>query len=155
MGVATRNWVDRTRPLWRLANRCEVMLLRQFGTSGMSLLRRSPLLVVETTGRRTGRLRAAPVAYWEHDGSFYVGGGAAGMTRVDWVANLRANPTASIVVRRNRIAVSVEELTGGDYDAARAHALTLWPGVPRYERLSGRRVPYFRMTPNVNPGGSG
>lgn len=123
------------------------MLLRRFGTSGMALLRRSPLLVMETVGRRTGRRRAAPVAYWQSDGAFYVGGGAAGMTRVDWVANVRANRTASIIVRRTRISVRVNELTGEEYDAARAHALELWPGVPRYERMSGRRVPYFRLTP--------
>jgi deazaflavin-dependent oxidoreductase (nitroreductase family) len=123
------------------------MLLRRFGTSGMSLLRRTPLLVIETTGRRTGRRRAAPVAYWESGGAFYIGGGAAGMTRVDWVANLRADPTASIVVRRTRRVVRAEELTGTDYDAARAHALTLWPAVPKYERMSGRRVPYFRLAP--------
>lgn len=123
------------------------MLLRRFGVSGMGLLRRTSLLVLETSGRRTGRRRAVPVAYWRDDGVFYVGGGAAGMTRVDWVANVRANATASIVVRRQRIAVRVDELTGAGYDAARRHALTVWPDVPRYERLSGRRVPYFRLTP--------
>jgi len=142
-----RNWVDRTRPLWRLGNRWEVMLLRRFGTSGMSVLRRGSVLVIETTGRKTGRRRAAPVAYWQDGDAFYIGGGAAGMTRVDWVANLRADPNAVIVVRRKRIDVVVEALTGADYDAARQHALTLWPSVPRYEQLSGRNVPYFRLTP--------
>ena len=124
------------------------MLLRRFGVSGMSLLRRTQLLVIETTGRRTGKRRAAPVAYWEDNGAFYIGGGAGGMTRVDWVANLRHSTDASIVVRRRRIRVSVQELDGDDYVKAREHALTLWPGVPRYERISGRRVPYFRLTPS-------
>jgi F420H(2)-dependent quinone reductase len=141
------SWVDRTRPLWRAGNRWEVMLLRRFGTSGMSLLRRSPLLVLETTGRRTGRRRAAPVAFWEDGGEYFVGGGAAGMSRVDWVANVRADPHAEIVVRRRRLSVAVTELSGDDYDQARAHALTLWPSIPKYERMSGRRVPYFRLTP--------
>ena len=123
------------------------MLLRRLGMSGMSLLRRTPLLVIETTGRRSNKRRAAPVAYWVENGAYFIGGGAAGMTRVDWVANLRAHPNASVVVGRQRIRVHAEELLGDDYDSVRNHALSLWQGVPKYERLSGRRVPYFRLTP--------
>jgi len=145
--MATRSWVDWTRPLFRIGNRWEVMLLRRFGASGMSLLRRTPLLVIETTGRRTGRRRATPVAYWEDDGAFFIGGGAAGMTRVDWVANLRHCERAAVVVRRTRYIVHAHELDGSEYDKAREHAITLWPSVPKYERISGRRVPYFRLTP--------
>lgn len=137
------------RPAWRIANRFEVFQLRRFGISGMSLLRRTPVLVIETTGRRTGRVRAAPVAYWVgDDGAYYVGGGAAGMTTMpDWVANLRAGGPAAVVVKRRRLPVSVEELSGPAYDAARAYAVSVWPGVPKYERMSGRPVPYFRLEP--------
>jgi deazaflavin-dependent oxidoreductase (nitroreductase family) len=145
--MTRRNFVDRTRPLWRLGNRWEVMLLRRFGTSGMAVLGRQQLLVIETRGRKTGRRRAAPIAFWREGDEFYVGGGAAGMTRPpDWVANLRADPHAHVVVRRQRLAVHAEELAGTAYDAAHAHALSVWKSVPKYERRSGRRVPYFRLT---------
>jgi deazaflavin-dependent oxidoreductase (nitroreductase family) len=147
--IPPRNWADRIRPLWRVANRLEATQLRWFGTSGMAVLRRTKVLVIETTGRRTGRRRFTPVAYWTgDDGAYYVGGGAGGMTRLpDWVANLRANPAAAVVVRRRRIPVEAEELGGEEYRDARAHALRLWPSVPKYERNSGRPVPYFRLTP--------
>ena len=58
----------------------------------MALLNRGAILVIESTGRRTGRRRFTPVAFWEtDDGSYVVGGGAAGKTATpDWVANLRA-----------------------------------------------------------------
>ena len=146
-----RNWADRTRPLWRLGNRWEVAQLRRLGTSGMTLLRRTPVLVIESTGRKTGRRRATPVAYWKGaDGAFFVGGGAGGMSRVDWVANLRADSQATVIVKRTRTAVRAEELTGDDYERARTHAISLWPGVPKYERRSGRRVPYFRLSPTAD-----
>jgi deazaflavin-dependent oxidoreductase (nitroreductase family) len=53
-------------------------------------------MVIETTGRRSGRRRFTPVGYWQDARrAFLVGGRAAGMTAVpDWVANLRATPTA-------------------------------------------------------------
>jgi deazaflavin-dependent oxidoreductase (nitroreductase family) len=146
--VRRRNLVDLSRPLWRLGNKWEVMSLRRFGTSGMALLGRQQLLVIETRGRKTGKRRATPVAFWTEGDLIYVGGGAAGMTRPpDWVANLRADPHTHVVLRRRRIAVLAHELTGAEYDSARQHASRVWKGVPKYERRSGRRVPYFRLTP--------
>lgn len=115
----------------------------------MSLLNPGSVLVVETTGRRSGRRRWAPVAYWQDDsGSFLIGGGAAGMTvDPDWVRNLRAHPDAAVWVRRRRVPVLAHELTDEARDAAHLHAVTVWRRVPGYERKSGRPVPYFRLVP--------
>jgi deazaflavin-dependent oxidoreductase (nitroreductase family) len=142
-----RNTADRFRSVWRIMSRLEALEVRWSGTSGVALLRRTPVLVLETTGRRTGRQRRTPVAYWQDDDVYFVGGGAAGMTRVDWVANLRAQDTAIVWVRRRRIAVKCEELAGGDEERARREAFARWPNAPSYERKSGRRIPYFRLTP--------
>ena len=77
-----------------------------------------------------------------------MGGGAAGKTRLpDWVANLRADDSAAVWVRRARIPVMAQELKGGDRDRAQQEAAAIWPGVARYERLSGRVIPYFRLVP--------
>jgi deazaflavin-dependent oxidoreductase (nitroreductase family) len=135
--------------LWRIGNRIEAFEQRHLGTSVMSLLNPGSVLVVETSGRRTGRRRWAPVAYWLEDtGAFVVGGGAAGMTvDPDWVRNLRARPDAAVWVRRRRVPVIARELTGEARDEAHRHAITIWRGVPKYERRSGRAVPYFRLVP--------
>jgi deazaflavin-dependent oxidoreductase (nitroreductase family) len=148
-----RNWVDRARPLFRIGNRFEAFEMRHFGTSVMSALNRGDVLLLETTGRRTGRSRFTPVAYWRtDDGAFVIGGGAAGMVTVpDWVRNLRASPSAAIWTRRRRIAVHAQELTGDERDQAQAHATTIWRGVPRYEQKSGRVIPYFRLVPERQP----
>jgi deazaflavin-dependent oxidoreductase (nitroreductase family) len=115
----------------------------------MALLNRGDVLVVESIGRRSGRTRFTPVGYLTAaDGSFVVGGGAAGQTRLpDWVANLRASREAAVWIGRRRIAVAVEELTGAARHQARQEAARVWPGVPRYERMSGRVIPYFRLLP--------
>jgi deazaflavin-dependent oxidoreductase (nitroreductase family) len=138
---------DRFRWYWKITNRVEALEVRWFGTSGVGLMRRSPMLVLETKGRRTGRRRRTPVVYWRQDDRIFIGGGAAGMTRVDWVANVRAEPAAVAWVDRRRTPVRVVELEGAEYEAARARALELWPNVPKYEIRSGRKVPYFRLEP--------
>jgi deazaflavin-dependent oxidoreductase (nitroreductase family) len=141
---------DRYRRLWRFVNRVESVQVRWLGTSGIALVRRTPVLLLETTGRRSGRTRRAPVAYWERDGRYLVGGGAAGMSRVDWVANLRSSPDAAVWVARRRIPVRALELHGDDYEQARAEAFTRWPDAPKYEQASGRRIPYFALHATVD-----
>jgi deazaflavin-dependent oxidoreductase (nitroreductase family) len=75
----------------------------------------------------------------------FIGGGAAGMSRVDWVANLRTQPAAAVWIDRHRRPVIATELTGDSADQARRHAVSRWPEVARYERSSGRPVPFFRL----------
>jgi deazaflavin-dependent oxidoreductase (nitroreductase family) len=113
----------------------------------MSVLNRGDVMVLETVGRRTGRARFTPVGYWEDDhGAFVIGGGAAGMATVpDWVMNLRQNPEAAAWLRRSRIPVHARELTGAERDRAQQDATAIWPGVPAYERRSGRVIPYFEL----------
>jgi deazaflavin-dependent oxidoreductase (nitroreductase family) len=144
------SWIDRTTPLWRIGNRIEAWEQRRFGTSLMKIFNPADMFLLETTGRRTGKTRYAPLAYWrDDDGAYIVGGGAAGRSiEPDWARNLRANPSdAAVWIKRRRTPVVARELTGTERDLARDHAATIWKGVPRYERLSGRVIPYFRLSP--------
>ncbi len=126
----------------------EAFELRHFGVSVMSLINRGDVLLLETTGRRSGKARYAPVGYWQDDlGAFVIGGGAAGMATVpDWVKNLRHTPSAAVWTRRTRIPVVAHELAGDDRARAQLAATKIWPGVPDYERKSGRVIPFFRLT---------
>ena len=147
-GTTRRTWADRLRFWVRIANKVEVLQLRLFGISGVSFMRRRDVLVLETIGRRTGKRRRSPVTYLcNDDGSYRIGGGAGGMTRVDWVANLRVRYDAVVYVRRKRLAVRVHELDGEQRDAAHEAAARRWPEVLNYERVSNRQIPYFRLTP--------
>lgn len=122
--------------------------MRYAGTSAIALITRRTVLALETTGRRTGRTRLTPVAFWrDPDGALIIGGGAAGMSRVDWVANLRAQPAAAVWIGRRRRLVIATELSGEPYEQARRHAVTRWREVARYERMAGRQIPCFGLDP--------
>lgn len=150
-----RTAADRWRPLIRLANRIEALQVRFLGVSGVSLVRRRDVLLLETTGRRSGRRRRVCLSYLPDSGhhsrgdAYLVGGGAGGMTKVDWVANLRVHPEATVWVRRRRTAVIAEEVTGEEEQQVRRTAFERWPDAPKYERASGRKIPYFRLIPVV------
>lgn len=129
-------------------NRLESASLRRFGTSAIALIGRRRVLLLETTGRRTGQTRRTPMAYWTDDhGALFIGAGAGGLARVDWVANLRANPAAAVWIARRRRPVLAVELTGDTAEQARRHTQAIWPDAARYEQMSGRRAPYFRLDP--------
>ncbi|MEX2395276.1 MAG: nitroreductase/quinone reductase family protein [Actinomycetota bacterium] len=135
---------DRFRWVWKFTGRSESLQVRLTGTSVIALIRRSKILVIETTGRRTGKRHRTPVMYWVDGDKVLIGGGAAGMTRVDWVANVRRNPDAVAWIKRQPRSVLVRELRGDDYDRARRQALKRWPEAVRYER-SGRKIPFFSL----------
>jgi deazaflavin-dependent oxidoreductase (nitroreductase family) len=139
-----RSRADRFRWYWKLQGRIDSLQVRWLGTSVLALMLRSSVLLLETTGRRTGRRHRSPVMYWQDGGKLFIGGGAGGMTRVDWVANVRANPAVAAWVKRKRLRVVVHELKGEEYATAREQAFARWPKAAKYER-SGRPIPYFRL----------
>jgi deazaflavin-dependent oxidoreductase (nitroreductase family) len=111
-GPAGRNAFDRLRLLRRIARPLETAQIRWAGRSALSLAVRTPVLVLHTTGRRSGAQRSTRLAVErDGDGSLLVVGGAGGQARLpDWVANLRAEPHASVTLDRTRFAVDAEEL---------------------------------------------
>jgi deazaflavin-dependent oxidoreductase (nitroreductase family) len=67
-----------------------------------------PVLLLQTTGRKTGRLRLTPVEYFyepEH-GAYRVMAGWGGKT--DWYRNARANPQVQVKLGRRSFAATAE-----------------------------------------------
>jgi deazaflavin-dependent oxidoreductase (nitroreductase family) len=147
--MAQDNLFDRLRFLRRVAAPVEAATVRRFGRSPLSVAFRVPVLVLETSGRRTGARRATTLAYQpEPDGSLLIVGGAGGQTRnPDWVANLRADPRATITVDRCPRAVTMIELTGDEHAAAWERVRAEQPRVVGYERRAGHEIPIFRVPP--------
>ena len=57
------------------------------------------LLLLHTTGAKSGQPRMSPLAYLPVDGKILIVGSKAGApTHPDWVHNLRANPAARIEI---------------------------------------------------------
>ncbi len=145
------NWADRLRPLRRLVGPIESAQIRRFGRSGLSIVFRTPVLVLETVGRRTGATRITPLAYHPcADGSWLVVGGAGGQsTTADWVANLRARPDAVAIIDRARTDVTAVELSPTERDAAWRDLSQQWPRIDRYEQRARRPLPIFRLHPSA------
>jgi deazaflavin-dependent oxidoreductase (nitroreductase family) len=124
----------------------EAWEVRTFGASVLSLVFRTPVVVLETQGRRSGRRRRTTLAWMEVDGRLLVVGGAAGQHRVpDWVANVRADPKVAVMRRRRRSDATMRELADGERATVWPAIVARWPRVARYEHRAGRAVPVFEV----------
>ena len=112
------------------------------GTVGM------PLMLLTTTGRRTGEPRVTPVTYAEDCGDLLVIGSNWGQEHHPaWALNLRANPDAAAEIHGRRIDVRARVLEGAERDAALALLQRVWPHFATYaKRARHRELLVFRLT---------
>lgn len=149
-----RNRFDLLRPVRRSLRGIEAWQTKRFGRSVLSVVFRTPVLVLVTTGRRTGAVRETTLAYQRlENGDLVVIGGAGGQRRLpDWVANLRAEPRASVIVDGVATATTAREALGAERDRRWADARQLWSQIDTYEQRAGRPVPVFVLctTPPID-----
>ena len=104
--------------------------------------------VLETTGAHTGEVRRAVLGYLE-DGSdawLVIGSKGGAPTNPAWVANLAANPDATVVLADGtRVPVRAERLEGEDYEEAWRRIAEEAPEYPTYRSRTTRQIPIFRL----------
>jgi deazaflavin-dependent oxidoreductase (nitroreductase family) len=67
------------------------------------------VLLLTTTGRKSGKPRVTPLQYEEFDGTFYIGS-ARGVTS-DWLRNIQANPEVMVRVKDRRFRGEAQVVT--------------------------------------------
>jgi deazaflavin-dependent oxidoreductase (nitroreductase family) len=85
--------------LWRLIRPAQY-LHRGMYAVGLGPLVGRIVLLLTTTGRKTGKPRVTPVQYEEIDGVYYLG--AARGLKTDWVRNIQVNPQVAVRVKNRR-----------------------------------------------------
>ncbi len=106
-----------------------------------------PLLLLTSTGARSGAQRVNPVASFDVDGKIYIVGSAAGRDKNPaWVHNIRANPrvTAEIGSRAPRPA-TVRELPHDERDSVYRTVVERAPGFGEYQERTDRAIPVFEL----------
>ena len=105
------------------------------------------LLLLTTTGAKSGRPRLAPLAYFTVEGKLIIIGSKAGAdTNPDWVHNLRANPQAHIEVGLDAYDVTSRELPAAERDEIFDKVVAAAPGFGEYQSKTSRVIPLFELT---------
>ncbi|HEX2286343.1 MAG TPA: nitroreductase family deazaflavin-dependent oxidoreductase [Mycobacterium sp.] len=104
------------------------------------------LLLLTTTGAKSGQPRLAPLAYLTIDGKMIIIGSYAGAD-IDpaWVHNLRANPRAHVEVGTDAYDVIARELPPGERDEVWSKVTALATGFADYQAKTSRVIPLFEL----------
>jgi deazaflavin-dependent oxidoreductase (nitroreductase family) len=107
------------------------------------------VLLLTTTGRRTGRPRTTPVMYTaDGDGYLVVASNWGEPGDPAWLANLRADPAASIEVGGRRRTVTARLVMGEERVQLWAHLIDAWPlYADLATRAGGRKLAVVRLLP--------
>ena len=101
-----------------------------------------PVLLLTTTGRRSGRPRTTPLTYFEHEGGLAVVGSNGGEERPpQWWLNLQADPRATVTIRRHARPVVAREATSAERAELWPRIVETNPGYAAYARRTTRRIP--------------
>jgi deazaflavin-dependent oxidoreductase (nitroreductase family) len=104
------------------------------------------LLLLTSTGAKSGQPRLAPLAYLTIDGKMIIIGSKAGAdTNPDWVHNLRANSRAHIEVGTDAYDVTARELPPAEHDEEWPKVVGLAPGFGDYQANTSRVIPLFEL----------
>jgi deazaflavin-dependent oxidoreductase (nitroreductase family) len=114
------------------------------------------LLVLTTTGARTGERRRA-LLFFSRDGADYVIAGTASGATSDpaWLHNLRANPAASVEVDGRQFEAAAAIAEGAERDRLWQQHLAVQPQLAAHAEQAGRVIPMVRLTPPSGHSGAG
>jgi deazaflavin-dependent oxidoreductase (nitroreductase family) len=104
------------------------------------------LLLLTTTGAKSGQSRLSPLAYFTIDGKLIIIGSFAGApNNPAWVHNLRANPRAHVEVGTDAYDVTARELPSDERDALVDKISAAAPGFAEYQSKTSRVIPLFEL----------
>jgi deazaflavin-dependent oxidoreductase (nitroreductase family) len=104
------------------------------------------LLLLGTTGAKSGQARMNPVSYLAGDDCLYVFATMGGSpTHPDWYFNLVANPAVTVEVGDERYQATAETVTGPEREGIYAQQVLLRPHFADYETKTTREIPVVAL----------
>lgn len=108
----------------------------------------APLLLLHTTGAKSGRERVNPMMYLDLDDHRYVFASKAGAdSDPDWYRNLTANPEVTVEVGTETYRARARTVTGPDRDRIYTEQATRYPGFAEYQEKTSRVIPVVELVP--------
>jgi deazaflavin-dependent oxidoreductase (nitroreductase family) len=113
------------------------------------------VLLLTTTGNRTGKPRTVPLLHLRDGADHIVVASYGGRPHhPDWYTNLTANPHAELQVEGHRFAVAASTLPPGERHVWWRRAVAEWPDFAAYQRRTEREIPLVRLSPISTGSGS-
>jgi deazaflavin-dependent oxidoreductase (nitroreductase family) len=122
------------------------------GRIGGRFIAGGPILLLTTTGRRTGKRRTRPLAYVRDGERFVLCASNGGSPHhPGWYHNLCATGRAEVQVGAERLAVSARTADPTERSQLFPRFVQMYKGYAGYEQKTSRQIPLVVLTPEDRP----
>ena len=109
---------------------------------------RVPLLLLTTTGRKSGKKRTTPLAYMRDDGSYVVVASYNGAPKHPaWYLNLRSNPDAEVRAGKESFRASAETAATEERERLWPRLVAAYPSYDDQQANTKRELPVVMLHP--------
>src|SRR5688572_3362385 len=103
---------------------------------------KSPILLLNTVGRKSGKKRTTPLLYvMDGEGFVIIASKGGAPTHPAWYLNLIANPDATVEVGDREVRVRAEEVHGEDKARLWQKMVEMYPTYDDYQTKAEREIP--------------
>lgn len=134
--------------IWQEHNQKIIDSFRENGGKGEDAER---LMLVTTTGAKTGQERIIPLIYVPYGkGVLAVASKGGNPKNPEWYHNLLAHPQVTVEARGEKFAATARVLSGTERERAFAHAVEVFPPYEEYQKKTSREIPLIALEPTRN-----
>ena len=128
--------------------RDQVALYESSGGTEGNTLRGRPVVIVTSTGAKSGKVRKTPLMRVEHEGRYALVASSGGDPKhPTWYFNLVADPRVRIQDGPVPQDMVVRELAGDEKAEWWERAVAAWPDYAEYTKRTDREIPVFLAEP--------
>jgi F420H(2)-dependent quinone reductase len=142
------------RLAWKLGSGAHAGVYRATGGKLFGRMGKSPILLLNTVGRKSGKKRTSPLLYVMDGEDFVIiaskGGASA---HPAWYLNLMANPEATVEIGDREVQVEAEEADPEDKTRLWQKMVEMYPAYDAYQEKTEREIPLLVLRP-VERGGA-
>jgi deazaflavin-dependent oxidoreductase (nitroreductase family) len=142
---------------WRLITKgitgTHAAIYRASGGKVVGRMFNSPVLLLITTGRKTGKERTTPLLYLEDGENLVVVASVGGAPKhPDWYWNLIADPEARVEIGDRTLRIRAQEAQDEEKSRLWARLAEMYPPYEDYQKRTKREIPVLVLHPLINRG---
>ena len=136
------------RLAWKLGSGAHTGVYRATGGKLFGRMGKSPILLLNTVGRKSGKKRTTPLLYVMDGEDFVIIASKGGApTHPAWYLNLRSNPEVTVEVGDREVRVRAEEADPEEKARLWQKMVEMYPAYDGYQKKTEREIPLLVLHP--------
>jgi len=134
--------------LFKIFTGLHVFLYHTSGGKIWGSMNGNPVLMLTTTGRKSGLPRTTPVMYVHKDNEYLIAASAGGADQnPTWFSNINSKPEATIEINGRKTKVKAVITSGDERDKLYENFKAMGDNFIEYEKKTTRKIPVVRLQP--------